>query len=95
MRPSKALEIGLPCPDNMIGSLASVPIPDAVSNVPSSSPLYADPLQDLLREEYQIEVPVIPWPQPPRRLVRISAQAYNSLPQYRRLADALKEILKD
>ena len=36
-----------PCPDEMIGSLASVPLPDGDGRV-SNSPLYADPLQDLL-----------------------------------------------
>ena len=53
------------------------------------SPLYEDPLQDRLLEEAAIEVPIIPWPAPPGRLVRISAQLYNHLPQYRTLAEFL------
>jgi len=46
-----------------------------------------------LLANYRIEVPIIPWPAPPKRLLRISAQLYNSLPQYRLLADALDEEL--
>ena len=91
----EALRIPPPCPDEMIGSLASVPIPDAQGEQEQTSPLYADPQQDQLRNEYNIEVPIIPWPAPPKRLLRISAQLYNSLPQYKRLASALKEILRD
>src|SRR5262249_31745019 len=55
-----ALNRELPCPDAMIGSLASVPLPDATDAEPPSSPLYADPWQDLLRLRHGIEVPIIP-----------------------------------
>lgn len=91
---SEALGIGSPCPDTLIGSLASVPIPDATSVQPPKSPLYLDPLQERLVSEHGIEVPVIPWPAPPRRLLRISAQLYNSLPQYQCLGEALKSLLR-
>ncbi|NBV23797.1 MAG: aminotransferase class V-fold PLP-dependent enzyme [Proteobacteria bacterium] len=84
-----ALGIPLPCPEELIGSLASVPIPDATSSVPSKNPLYLDPLQDRLLAEFNIEVPIIPWPAPPKRLLRVSAQLYNSLPEYERLAGVL------
>ena len=43
----------------MIGSLASLPLPDG-GGAESKSPLYADPLQDELLEKFRIEVPVIP-----------------------------------
>jgi isopenicillin-N epimerase len=55
--------------------------------------LYCDPLQDELLDRYRIEVPVIPWPHPPKRILRVSAQAYNQIEQYHKLADALKELL--
>lgn len=88
-----SLQIPLPCPDELIGALASIPIPDATSATPSKSPLYLDPLQDELLAKFNLEVPVIPWPAPPKRLLRISAQLYNSLPQYQQLATALKQLL--
>jgi len=44
-------------------------------------PLSLDALQDKLLREHAIEVPVIPWPAPPKRLLRVAAQLYNSLPQ--------------
>jgi isopenicillin-N epimerase len=88
----RALAIAPPCPDEMIGSLASLPLPDG-DGAPPTSALYADPLQDRLLAEARIEVPVIPWPQPPRRLLRISAQAYNVPADYRRLAEALGRLL--
>jgi len=84
-----ASRIDSPCPDEFIGSLASLPIPDSASSEPSKSPLYLDPLQDTLLHKHAIEVPVIPWPHPPKRLLRVSAQLYNSLPQYQKLAGAL------
>jgi selenocysteine lyase/cysteine desulfurase len=34
-------------------------------------------------------VPVFRWGEPPQRLLRISAQLYNSFDQYERLVDAL------
>jgi isopenicillin-N epimerase len=89
----QALNIDLPCPDELIGSLASVPITDGAGEQPPKSPLYLDPLQDRLLAKQGIEVPIIPWPAAPRRLLRISAQLYNSLPQYHRLAAALSEEL--
>jgi isopenicillin-N epimerase len=85
------LGIEPPCPDQMIGSLASVPLPDGDGRV-SNSPLYADPLQDLLLEKFRIEVPVIPWPAPPKRLIRISGQVYNRDGDYERLGHALRTL---
>jgi isopenicillin-N epimerase len=90
----QALEIPPPCPENFLGSMASVPLPDARENERSVPPLYIDPLQDQLLAKYNIEVPVIPWPGFPKRLVRISAQWYNSLAQCQTLAGALRELLK-
>ena len=42
---------------------------------------------------YSTTVPVMSWPAAPRRLVRISAQLYNSREQYRALAQVLGEAL--
>jgi isopenicillin-N epimerase len=86
---ASALRVDPPCPDEMIGSLASLPLPDGSSD-PPQSPLYVDPLQESLLREHGIEVPVVPWPAPPRRLLRVSAQLYNEIGQYERLVAALE-----
>ena len=85
------LGIEAPCPDSMIGTLASLPLP-AGSPEPPKTALFADPLLNELLAR-GIEVPVIPWPAPPQRLIRISAQIYNRPEQYELLAQSLSEIL--
>ena len=85
----------------MIGSMATVPLPQPA--LESSQP---DPwaIGEALFKTFRIEVPIIGMPAPvdeagqagdavPERFVRISAQHYNTLDQYGRLADALCEIL--
>jgi isopenicillin-N epimerase len=89
-----ALEIAAPCPEEMIGSLAAVPLPHGAGEAPSS-PLYADPLQQTLLDGWKIEVPIAPWPAPPARLLRVSAQIYNAPSQYELLASALRALFFD
>jgi isopenicillin-N epimerase len=88
----EARGVSPPSPDAMIGALAAVPLPDGEGDPPASA-LYADPLQDALRERFSIEVPIVPFPRWPHRLVRVSAQAYNTVEQYRWLAEALDACL--
>ncbi|MFO1054577.1 MAG: aminotransferase class V-fold PLP-dependent enzyme [Planctomycetota bacterium] len=88
----ETLGIAPPCPESMIGSLASVPIPDGT--VPGSPPLFLDPLHVALFETERIEVPVMNWPKPPRRLLRISAQAHNHRSEYERLVAVLPRLLQ-
>jgi isopenicillin-N epimerase len=66
----------------MLGALAAVPLPDAAP----------EPLQAELFERFRIEVPVMAWPAPPRRLLRVSAQLYNTPAEYEHLAAALQEL---
>ena len=87
-----SLGVELPCPPEMIGSLAALPLPDGATADPPASPLAGDPLQAELLERYRVEIPVIPWPAPPHRLLRLSAQAYNGLEDYRILAGALRDL---
>ena len=87
-----ALGVAAPVPDAMLGTLAALPLPDG-AHAPSSS-LYADALQVALFERHRIEVPVPPWPAPPRRLIRISAQVYNQRSDYEVLAGALRAELR-
>lgn len=89
----EALAVPAPAPDAMIGSLAALPLPDRPSPAPTSG-LYTDPLQEALRLEASIEVPVTPWPAPPQRLIRVSAQLYNTIADYERLAVALPALLR-
>src|SRR6266404_5652328 len=88
-----ALDAMPPAPEEMVGALAAVPLPDG-ADAPLRSPLYVDPLQDVLLERYRIEVPIVPWPAPPKRLVRVSCQAYNARDDYERLATALREVTR-
>ena len=85
----RAWGLEAPCPDDLIGSMASLPIGARGAVAPSSSPLFIDALQDELLAKHRIEVPIIPWPAFPQRLLRISAQVYNSLDQYEALGAAL------
>jgi isopenicillin-N epimerase len=82
-----AAELGtdLPAPEEMIGSIASLVLPP--SGVVSHDIL--DPLTDDLRSKWGIEVPVFSWPDGSNRLIRISAQQYNTSGDYERLAEAL------
>ncbi len=79
-----ALRIPAPAPDAMLGSLAAVPLP------PCAEPCDAmgrDPLQAHLFDDHGIEVPVMRWARPPLRLLRIAAQAHNTVAQFERLAE--------
>lgn len=73
-------------PAEMIGSMATIPLGRSPDPAP---PPFADPLNLRLLQGYGIEVPVVTWPAPPHRMLRISAQAYNTIDDYERLAEAL------
>ena len=90
----EALRVEAPAPEEMLGSLASVPLPDAKGKMPLARGVFWHPLQRALLERHDIEVPVMPFPALPRQLIRISAQAYNSEDQFARLATALRSELQ-
>lgn len=81
------------CPDEMVGAMATVGLPDGYPLEPSP-PHYLDPLQDRLFFDHKIEVPITAWPKAPQRHLRLSAQAYNSHAEYQRLGDALEALLR-
>ena len=87
-----ALGIEPPTEESLIGSLVAVPLPDG-KDAPQASPLYLDPLQDTLLLEHGIELPIIPFPAAPRRLLRVSAQLYNDAGEYEKLAGLLPQLL--
>ncbi len=77
----------------MVGSIAVSRLPDGLTTeITWRRP---DQLQEKLLERWGIEVPVMSWPAAPRRLIRISAQLYNSPQHYARLAEALGQELAE
>ena len=83
----EALEVQPPCPEEMIGSMAVVPLPTMLENRDFMS------IHDELFDKFGIQVQMIPWQEKPRLLVRISAQIYNTPEQYEYLAKVLKGLL--
>jgi isopenicillin-N epimerase len=77
------LNVAPPSPDEMVGALATMPLPDGSYQA----------LKDTLLHQFQIEVPIIPFPAAPHRLLRISAQIYNTPEQYAYLGQALEQLL--
>jgi len=73
--------------------MATVPLPEGIEPGPRKE-ARIDPLQDHLFFKEKIEVPVIPWPAYPARLIRVSAQLYNDVSQYEKLAGVLKGLRK-
>lgn len=92
---AEALGVAPPSPDAMIGSMASLPVPDSerfgAPDAPSA--LVLDPLHDALFREHGIEVPILTCPGHPGRLLRLSAHLYNRRSDYERLASALRALL--
>jgi isopenicillin-N epimerase len=87
---AERLKLELPCPDALLGSMASLFLPDDPAPALKPGSPFAEPLTSNLRARHRIVVPVMPWPAPHRRLLRISAAPYNLLEQYERLASALE-----
>jgi isopenicillin-N epimerase len=81
------LGVALPCPDAMIGAMASIPLPHKRPNFP------LEQLQSDLYDRYQIQVPIFYFWPTQQWIVRISAQLYNTEAQYEKLAQALQELL--
>ncbi len=84
-----------PAPENMLGFMATLPLPPFWQQWIPELPLpsRARQLHDYLWHTYHIEVPIIPfagllW-------VRISAQLYNHLTEYEQLALALQRLPDD
>ena len=86
------LGIDPPCPDSMVASMASFPIPVSPEEIPYDYKGF-DLLQDRLFEKYGIEIPVWNWSEPISRLTRISVQLYNCMEQYQYLGQALKNLI--
>ncbi len=82
----RTLGIELPCPDSMIGSMASIPLPAFDDRSSAPAQIGAD-LWTWFRERG-----VSAWfsPEPPY-ILRISAHLYNDIGQFKKLANLLSE----
>jgi isopenicillin-N epimerase len=86
------LGVQAPCPESMLGSMATLPLPERFQDGAGESRAVIsrfDPLQTHLFERHKIEVPLIRFGSPPRRWFRISAHVHNEMADYERLATAL------
>ncbi len=81
------LNLPEPSPESMLGSLATIPIPAWMHH----SPDQVRAIKDTLRSKHHFELPVFRF-DATNVCLRISAQAYNTLDQYERLADAVAEL---
>jgi isopenicillin-N epimerase len=95
--PSKArrvlcerLDAAPPCPKNLLGSMAAIPLPERFQKVPRSGKI--DREQRALYDRFGIEVPFNRIGRPERRWFRISAQIYNTLYEYEYLAAAFNRL---
>lgn len=84
------LHVEPPCPEPMLGSMATIPLPGKLQPAPSSGKIDREQLR--LYDEFGIEVPLMRFGQPERRWFRISAQIYNSMADYEYLAAAVGRV---
>lgn len=84
-----ALGVTTAPPESMTGSMVSIPIP----GTPTKGTIYDDSLWDALYAKHHIQVPIWAIPNVHPRAMRISAQLYNTIEDYEKLAKALKAEL--
>ena len=78
-----------PTPNSMISAMATIDLPGTYSG---GADIMGDPLHNRLLDEFDIQVPVFPWPHHKMRYIRISAYLYNTIEEYEYLAKTLHEI---
>jgi isopenicillin-N epimerase len=89
----KALGVSTPAPESMLGAMASVPLPVSGPTTPARS-LGREALADWMRAR-GVEPWFYDWPAGRGKLVRVSAQLYNTERQFVRLAGLLAEALRE
>lgn len=80
-------------PDDMHGCMATLVIPEAPASLAGRPTLYDDPLQDALYERHRVVMPVWRFDPTGARVVRLSAMLYNTLSDFERVGEALREEL--
>jgi len=84
------LEVDPPCREDMLGTMATIPLPLRFQNTPRTGKIDSEQLR--LYERFGIEVPFNRCGHPETRYFRISAQIYNSMAEYEFLGDALEQF---
>lgn len=87
-----ALQIDVPCSDDMIGSLATIPLTSARLPKTGNTTYPTNQLQHTLRQEHRFELPVFQFGSDSAPFLRISMQAYNDLQQIERLVAAVSQL---
>jgi isopenicillin-N epimerase len=92
----RALGVEPPVPDSMLACISTIPLPphppELASRLAARPSRYHDALQDILVDRHKVQVPLwstTPAGGQPVRVLRISAQLYNSVAQYEYLARVL------
>jgi len=81
------LGLQAPCPPEMLGAMATLPLP-------ANTAMPAPALYEALWRKHRIEAPVFDWGSPGRPMLRVCAQIYNDLSQYQQLAEAVLSELR-
>jgi len=89
----EALGVASPAPSSMLGAMASVPLPVSGPTTPAQS-LGREALADWMRAR-GVEPWFYDWPAGRGKVVRVSAQLYNTEEQFVRLAGLLAEALRE
>lgn len=79
------LSVRPPCPESMLGSMASLPLPEEPREGP---PMPVDPIQFSWFDDHRIEMPVMT--RCGRRWFRFSAHLYNDAADFVRVVDAFR-----
>jgi isopenicillin-N epimerase len=87
---AEELQVEPPCPETLLGSMATVPLPEPMQGRARTGKIDEEQLR--LYDEFGIEVPLMRIGKKERRYFRVSAQLYNSVGEYRYLAEALRMI---
>ena len=83
-----------PCvPDAMVGTMVTLKLPEPPEHLKTRPTCYDDALQDVLLDKYRIVVPIWRLMSTNERIIRVSAQVYNTTAEYEYLAQALKTEL--
>lgn len=78
------------CPENMLGSMATVRLPEIFQGRPLNGRFEEEQVR--LYRDYGIEVPFLRIGTPTGRCIRVSAQLYNTIAEYEYLAQALARV---